>query len=179
MQPDESTDPPTDPPTRPGVPGARPDPVPGETVLPAARHRLEHPPSDRFAAAQREPDRGGSTVRAIAGAAAAGLAGAAILVILASPLALSEPLVLIALVTGLVAGRAARWGGGQAVSSRRRRAIAAAIVLVAIAAAQVVVWELAIAEGGVLPLGDYLVAVFGPVAPLELVAAGVAAWASA
>jgi hypothetical protein len=121
----------------------------------------------------------GSTVRAIVGAAVAGLAGAAVVVILASPLALSGPLVVVALITGLAAGRGVRWGGGARVSTQRRRAIATAMVVAAIAAAQVVVWQLAIAEGGVLPFGEYLLQVFGPVAPLELVAAGLAAWASA
>jgi hypothetical protein len=160
-------------------PNPGPTPTPGETVPPAARRRLERPPSDRFALAEAEPDRSGSIPRAFVAAAVASLAGAAILVVLASPLALSEPLVLVALVTGLVAGRGARWGGGGVVSTRRRRMIATSIVLAAIAAAQVVVWQLAIGEGGVLPLGEYLVAVFGPVAPLELVAAGAAAWATA
>ncbi len=170
---------PTDASTDPAVRGAQPKPVPGETVLPAARRRLERPPSDRFAIREPETARTGSTVRAIVGAAVASLAGAAILAILASPLALSEPLVLVALLTGLVAGRGARWGGGRVVSTRRRRVIATSIVLAAIAGVQVAVWQLAIAEGGVLPLGDYLVEVFGPVAPLEIVAGGVAAWATA
>jgi hypothetical protein len=153
--------------------------VPGETVPPAARRRLERPPSDRYAIREPETAPTGSSARAIVAAAVASVAGAALIVILASPLALSEPLVLVALATGLAAGRAARWGGGRVVSSPARRTIATSIVVAAIAAAQVVVWQLAIAEGGVLPLGDYLLAVFGPVAPLELVAAGLAAWASA
>jgi hypothetical protein len=191
MQPDEPTearreaptDPPvdssTDEPTSSELPRPRPNPVPGETLPPAARRRLEHPPSDRFAVSDLEPESTGSLVRAIVGAAVSSLAGAATIVILASPLALSEPLVLVALVTGLIAGRAARSGGGRAVSRRSRRTIAAAIVLGAIAGAQIVVWQLALSEGGVLPLGEYLLQVFGPVAPLELVAAGAAAWATA
>jgi hypothetical protein len=166
-------------PADPGVPGARPNPVPGETVPPAARRTLERPPSDRYAIREPESDRSGSTARTITGAAVPSLAGAAILIVLASPLALSEPLVLVALATGLAVGRGARWGGGRAVSTQRRRAIASAAVLLAIAVAQVAIWQLAIAEGGVLPLGDYLLQVFGPVVPLELVAGGAAAWASA
>jgi hypothetical protein len=178
MQPDEPTEARTEAPPD-DVPGARPSPVPGEAVPPAARRRLERPPSDRFAIHEPEPVPTGSTVRSIVGAAVAGLAGAAVLVILASPLALSGPLVVVALAAGLAAGRGARWGGGRRVSTRRRRAIATAIVVAAIAAAQVIVWQLALAEGGVLPFGEYLLQVFGPVAPLELVAAGLAAWAAA
>jgi hypothetical protein len=177
-QPNEPADTRTQSPIR--RPSAPPrSPVPGEAVPPAARRRLERPPSDRYAIREPETAPTGSFARAIVAAAVASLAGAGIVVILASPLALSEPLVLVALATGLAAGRAARWGGGGVVSGRVRRTIATSIVIAAIAAAQVVVWQLAIAEGGVLPLGDYLLAVFGPVAPLELVAAGLAAWASA
>ncbi len=161
------------------TPGRRPNPVPGEAVPPAARRRLERPPSDRYAIREPETTPTGSTIRAVVGATVASLVGAAIVVILASPLALSEPLVLVALATGLAAGHAARWGAGRVASSRRRRAIAALVVIAAIAGAQIVVWQLAIAEGGVLPLADYLLTVFGPVAPLELVAAGAAAWATA
>jgi hypothetical protein len=161
------------------APSARRRPESGEAVPAAVRRRLEHPPSDRFAIPSPEPDMHGSLPRTVAGAALPSLAGAVLLVVLASPLAVSEPLVLVSLLTGIVAGRGARWGGGRVVSRQRRRAIATAAVLLGIAAAQVAIWQLAIAEGGVLPFGDYLVAVFGPVAPLELIAGGVAAWATA
>jgi hypothetical protein len=172
---DEPTDQPTD-----GQPqSARPRPESGEAVPAAVRRRLEHPPSDRFAVPSLEPDVHGSLPRTVAGAVLPSLAGAVLLVVLASPLAVSEPLVLVALLTGIVAGRGASWGGGRVVSRQRRRAIATAAVVLGIAAAQVAIWQLAIAEGGVLPLGEYLVAVFGPVAPLELIAGGAAAWATA
>ena len=154
-------------------------PESGEAVPAAVRRRLEHPPSDRFAVPSPEPDVHGSLLRAVAGAALPSLAGAVLLVMLASPLAVSEPLVLVALLTGIVAGRGGRRGGGGVVSRQRRRAIATTAVLLGIAVAQVAIWQLAIAEGGVLPLGDYLLAVFGPIAPLELIAGGAAAWATA
>jgi hypothetical protein len=160
-------------------PDLRPTHTSGETVPPAVRRRLERPPSDRFLIVERDAGRAGSIARAIAGAALPSLVGAAIVVVLASPVAVSEPLVLVALLTGLVAGFGARWGGRGAVSTKRRRAIAIAAVVLALAGAQVAIWQLAIGEGGVLPLGDYLLQVFGPVAPLELIAGGVAAWASA
>jgi hypothetical protein len=161
------------------VPTPAATPESGEAVPAAVRRRLEHPPSDRFAVPSPEPDVRGSLPRTVAGAALPSLAGAVLLVVLASPLAVSEPLVLVALLTGIVAGRGARWGGGGVVFRQRRRAIATKAVLLGIAAAQVAIWQLAIAEGGVLPLGDYLLAVFGPIAPLELIAGGAAAWATA
>jgi hypothetical protein len=173
------SDEPTDQPTDAQAPIARRRPDSGEAVPAAVRRRLEHPPSDRFVVPSPEPDVSGSLPRTVAGAALASLAGAVLLVVLASPLAVSEPLVLVALVTGILAGRGARWGGGRVVSRQRRRAIATVAVVLGIAAAQVAIWQLAIAEGGVLPLGEYLVAVFGPVAPLELIAGGAAAWATA
>ena len=178
MPPDRHPGEPTDQPTDRQPQSARPRPESGEAVPAAVRRRLEHPPSDRFGVPP-EPDLNGSLRRAVGGAALPSLAGAVLLVVLASPLALSEPLVLVALLTGIVAGRGARWGGGRVVSQRRRRAIATTAVLLGIAAAQIAIWQLAIAEGGVLPLGDYLLAVFGPIAPLELIAGGAAAWATA
>ena len=179
VPPDDQPDPSRDQPTDGQPPSARQRPESGEAVPAAVRRRLEHPPSDRFAVPSPEPDVNGSLPRTLAGAALPSLAGAVLLVVLASPLAVSEPLVLVALLTGIAAGRGARWGGGGVVSRQRRRAIATAAVLLGIAAAQVAIWQLAIAEGGVLPLGEYLVAVFGPVAPLELIAGGAAAWATA
>jgi len=125
------------------------------------------------------PEPSGSFARAAVAAVVAALVGGAILVVLASPLAMSEPLVLVALAVGVAAGRATRWGGGTVVPVPRRRAIAAIVVLVVLAAAQVAIWRLAIGEGGVLPLVDYLLTVFGPVAPLELVVGTVAAWTAA
>jgi hypothetical protein len=182
-QPDTSRDPQPDvAPDQPSdgqPPSARQSPESGEAVPAAVRRRLEHPPSDRFVVPSPEADVNGSLPRTVAGAALPSLAGAVLLVVLASPLAVSEPLVLVALLTGIVAGRGAKWGGGRVVSRQRRRAIATVAVVLGIAAAQVAIWQLAIGEGGVLPLGEYLVAVFGPVAPLELIAGGAAAWATA
>ena len=153
--------------------------VPGETVPAATRRTLDRPPSERYGGDTAPPEPSGSWAHAVVAAVVPALAGVALLVVLASPLAMSEPLVLVALAVGVAVGRGARWGGGTAVPAPQRRAIASIVVLIALAGAQVVIWRLAIGEGGVLPLVDYLLTVFGPVAPLELVVGTVAAWAAA
>jgi hypothetical protein len=153
--------------------------VPGETVPAATRRTLDRPPSERYGVDTAAPEPSGSFAGAVVAALVAALAGGALLVVFASPLAMSEPLVLVALAVGVVAGRGTRWGGGTVVHVPRRRAIASIVVLLVLASAQVVIWRLAIGEGGVLPLVDYLLTVFGPVVPLELVVGTVAAWAAA
>jgi hypothetical protein len=169
----------------PGGPPGRP----GEVVPAAARRVLDRAPSERYAAAASasavaadgaaEWPPSGSAPRAAVGAIVPAAIGAAILVILASPLALAEPLVAVALVAGLVTGLGARWGGGSAVARGRRRSIAVVLALVAIGVAEVLVWRLALAEGGVLSFLDYELQVFGPLAVLQPLAAGLAAWAAA
>ena len=99
--------------------------------------------------------------------------------LLASPLAVVEPLVVVALLLGLGTGTGTRLGGGSRVPVRRRRAIAIMAVLAAVVLAEIVVWRLALGEGGVLPFLDYQWLVFGPIAILQPVAAGLAAWATA
>jgi hypothetical protein len=100
-------------------------------------------------------------------------------VLLASPLAVVEPLVVVALLLGLGTGVGTRLGGGSRVPVPRRRAIAVVAALAAVALAEVVVWQLALGEGGVLPFLDYEWLAFGPIAILQPVAAGLAARATA
>jgi hypothetical protein len=102
-----------------------------------------------------------------------------LLVALGSPLAVSEPLVIVALLLGLVTGVGARLGGGGRVPVGRRRAIAVVAALAAVAVAEVAVWQLALAQGGVLSFLDYQGLVFGPIALLQPIVAGTAAWATA
>jgi hypothetical protein len=87
-------------------------------------------------------------------------------------MALSEPLVLVAVLLGAVTGLGTRLGGGTSVPVRQRRAIAVAVALIAVAVAEFIVWRLALAEGGVLGFVDYQLQVFGPVAILQPIAAG-------
>jgi hypothetical protein len=175
-----SPDAPTPPPPTPDpAPSAAPGPTPGEVVRPGQRP-LERPPSDRYATtAEAAPAASGSLVRVLAGAVVPAAIGGGLLVLFASPLAVSEPLVVVALLLGLGAGFGARLGGGTRVPVARRRAIAAAAALATVALAELVVWRLALGEGGVLPFLDYEWLVFGPVALLQPLAAGLAAWAAA
>ena len=118
-------------------------------------------------------------LRSLVGAVGPGAIGGALLVLFGSPLAVSEPLVVVALLLGLGAGFGARLGGGRRVPVRRRRAIAVAVALAGVAIAEVVIWQLALGEGGVLPFFDYQWLVFGPIALLQPLAAGLAAWSAA
>jgi hypothetical protein len=156
--------------------------VPGEVVPPGHRV-LAHPPSDRYATAGATADVSepptGSLARSAVGAVLPATAGAAILVVLASPLALVEPLVVVAVLLGLAAGLGARWGGGTATPRSRRRLIAVVVGVLAVVVAEFIVWRLALAEGGVLPFADYALQVFGPVAILQPLSAALAAWATA
>jgi hypothetical protein len=167
------------------APRPPPPATPGEAVPPSVRRVLDRPPSERYATdegavgsgASREPT--GSLARAAVFAILAAAAGAAILVEVASPMALSEPLVLVAVLLGAATGLGTRLGGGTTVPVRHRRAIAVAVALMAVAVAEFIVWRLALSEGGVLGFVDYQLQVFGPVAILQPIAAGIAAWATA
>jgi hypothetical protein len=156
--------------------------VPGEVPPPDVKRRLARAPGERFSgpdagAAER---RAGSIPRGIAAAAGVGLVGAALLVLLAGPLAADTPLVVVGLLTGAVVGEAIQRGTADAMDPGHRRIVALAIALAAIGGAEVVVWQLALAEGGVLPLLTYLLDTFGPIAPLTIVAAVAAAvWRAA
>jgi hypothetical protein len=148
-------------------------------VVRATQRTLERPPSERYVAAEAQPSASGSLPRALAGAVGPAVLGAGLLVLLASPLAVAEPLVIVALLLGLGTGFGTRLGGGSRVPVQRRRAIAVVAALAAVTLAEVVGWQLALGEGGVLPFPDYQWLVFGPTAVLQPVAAGLAAWATA
>ncbi|HEX7471871.1 MAG TPA: hypothetical protein VF323_02215 [Candidatus Limnocylindrales bacterium] len=155
-------------------------PTPGEVVRPTQR-TLERPPSERYAEADAgaEATPSGTVLRAFVGAVGPAAIGGLLLVLLGSPLAVSEPLVVVALVLGLGTGVGARLGGGTRVPVRRRRTIAIGAALIAVVVAEVLVWQLALGEGGVLPFFDYQWLVFGPIAVLQPIVAGSAAWATA
>ena len=156
--------------------------MPGE-VVPPGRRVLDHAPSDRYAVAGTTPplpeELTGSTARSAVGSLVPTAVGAAVLVTLAAPLAVAEPLVIVAVLLGLGAGLGARWGGGTATPRTRRRAIAVGVAVVTVAVAEFIVWRLALAEGGVLSFVDFEAQVFGPIAILQPVAAALAAWATA
>jgi hypothetical protein len=170
----------TEPPTSDGA-GVAPPPVPGE-------RRLAHPPSDRYRTAETgaleatEADSSASSAsvaRGVVLAIVAGIAGAVAIVLLGGVLAISAGLVVVAGATGWGVGAALKVGAGDLIAVRRRVVLAVVIALVAIVLAQIGLWQYALREGGVLPLVDYLDEVFGPLVPIQAVAAVVVAWIAA
>jgi hypothetical protein len=63
--------------------------------------------------------------------------------------------------------------------SGHRVLLAVALTLGSIGLGQLGIWQYARAEGGVLPVIDYLAEVFGPLVIVEFVVGGVVAWAVA
>ena len=172
----------TDPPA--ATPPSPPSPS-GATAQAPGERRLAHPPSDRYRAADPSPaevehrDAGASVARGLALAVvAAGIGGIAI-VLLGGILTLTAGLVVVAAATGWAVGAGLRFGAGGRLRQRRRVVVALVIAVGSIAAGQLGLWQYARSEGGVLAPLDYLGEVYGPLVPLQFVAAAVAAWLAA
>ena len=160
-------------------PGPSPAPSPGE-------RRLERPPSDRYRAA--EPTETDDESAATTGAAPArGIAlGLLVAIVLAAAitvaggiLLVSAGLVVLAAAGGWAVALALKIGAGATIARRDRIWMAAGLALAGVALGQVGLWLFARTEGGVLPFVDYLSQTFGPLVPLQaLAAAGVAAWSA-
>ncbi len=164
--------------------GARRPREQGEVVPTAVRRTLARAPSERYGPIHgtdegRDAPPHGSLRGALIGAIVPAVVGWAALVVLGSPLALAEPLALVALGLGVATGLGARRGGGTALERRRRRMLAVSVALIAVFVAEIVVWRLALAQGGDLAFPDYELQAFGPVAVLQPVVAGIAAWSAA
>jgi hypothetical protein len=154
-----------------------------EPVTPGER-RLSHPPSDRYRLAETppaddRPDPGASVVRGIAIAVAVAGAGAVAIVILGGVLTVTAGLVIIAAAVGWGVGTGLRVGAGPRLPPRRRVVVAIVLAIVSIGLGQAGLWEYAQREGGVLAPLDYLAEVYGPLVPLQLLAAAGAAWLGA
>lgn len=121
------------------------------------------------------PADGGSLTRAVALGVMAGSFGAAALAGLAA-FDLVIGLVVVAYFVGRMVGFAVRSGSGTAVDPATRVGTAVGLAAIAIGVGQVAIWLLARSGGGTLGIVDYLVATYGPVAPLELLLAAGAAW---
>lgn len=152
-----------------------PDPDGGE-------RRLARPPSERFAREAQPPtevseaaDRA-SAARGVAFAATVAIIGAAIIVLLGGPMAISAGLLVAAVVLGYGVGLATVVGAADTLSGRARPWIAASLAGAGTLLAQVGLWLYARSVGGVLSPADYLAQTFGPLVPLEVVLAGAVAW---
>ena len=159
-------------------------PPAAEPVTPGER-RLAHPPSDRYRLAEtppadERPDPGASVVRGVAIAVAAAGLGAVAIVILGGVLTVTAGLVIVA--AGHRLGRRCRAsvrrrappagapsGGHRRSSSPSCRS----------RSGRPGCGSTGGREGGVLAPLDYLAEVYGPLVPLQIVAAAVAAWVGA
>jgi hypothetical protein len=147
--------------------------------------RLAHPPSDRYRAAEAAPtapdavDPAASVARGVAYAVVAAIAGAAVTVVLGGIVTLTAGLVGVAIATGWAVAAGLRFGADGHVAGGRRVGLAVGIALGAVALGQLGLWLYARTEGGVLPLPEYLLEVFGILVPAQAVAAGLAAWITA
>jgi hypothetical protein len=158
-------------------------PPAAEPVTPGER-RLAHPPSDRYRLAETPPadelpDPGASVVRGVAIAVAAAGLGAVAIVILGGVLTVTAGLVIVGAAIGWGVGAGLRFGAGPHLPARRRVATAIVVTIVSVALGQAGLWQYGRTEGGVLAPLDYLAEVYGPLVPLQLVAAAVAAWVGA
>ena len=99
--------------------------------------------------------------------------------VLGGVLALSAGLLVAAAVTGWAVAVGLRTGAGDRIPPGRRIRLAIGVALVAVTLGQLGLWRYAIIEGGVLGPLDYLAQTFGPLVPLEFVAAWTLAWITA
>lgn len=160
-------------------------PTPEPTIEPGER-RLSRPPSDRYgmpdaAAATTEAanEATGSPARGITLAVVVAIGVAFAITVLGGILLISAGLVVVAAAGGWAVATALRLGSGHTVPPSTRRWLAVGIAVAAVVLGQIGLWLFARTEGGVLPIFDYLAQTFGPVVPLQLVVAPLAAaWSS-
>lgn len=109
--------------------------------------------------------------------AVAGLSGALVTILLGGVLGTSAGLLVVAGATGWAIGAGYLLAGGAAVAPPRRRLIVLALAAASVVVGQAGLWQVALAEGGVLPLVDYLAATFGLLVPIQAaLIVGVAWW---
>ena len=105
--------------------------------------------------------------------------GAVAIVILGGILTVTAGLIIVAAAIGWGVGAGLRFGAGHHLPPRRRVVVAAVLAVVSIGLGQAGLWEYGRREGGVLAPLDYLAEVYGPLVPLQLLAAAGAAWLGA
>jgi hypothetical protein len=145
--------------------------------------RLDAPPSQRYVDAARPPaDDAQPIVGTLARGAAVGAVVAlfcgAVLVVFAVLFLFQAGLVVIALFLGRLTAVGVTAGAAGTGTRETRQAISIGLAVGTVALAQVVLWLWASVEGGTLGPFEYLAQTYGVVVPLQLLAAGGAAWLS-
>jgi ABC-type sugar transport system permease subunit len=146
--PRDRADPPTD-----TEPGDRP---------PSRQTRLDRPPSERYGPAPTA-EAAGLRTRA-ARALGVALVGAAIIAVLGGPLSMTAGLLAVAVLIGLIVG-----------AMLRQTALAVGMAVGSVVLGLLAVWLFSRSEGGVLDPLSYFAEVQGPLAPIQLVLAALAA----
>ena len=124
---------------------------------------LDRPPSDRYAPL---PVPEAASLRTQVGRAlGVALAGAAIIVVLGGPLSMTAGLLVVSVVVGLIVG----------AILRSQTLLAVVIAVGSVVVGLLGVWLFARSEGGVLGPLDYFAEVQGPLAPIQLLFAALAA----
>jgi formate/nitrite transporter FocA (FNT family) len=155
--------------------------------MPGEQRRLARPPSERYreaeakaaADAAERADSSASLARGLALAVIVSLVGALALVMLGAIATVTTGLIVVAGAIGFGVALALQLGARGHLPSGHRVLLAVALTLGAIGLGQLGIWQYARAEGGVLPVIDYLAEVFGPLVIVEFVVGGVVAWAVA
>jgi hypothetical protein len=109
----------------------------------------------------------------VAAAIAADIGGLAIAV--GGVLTFTAGLVVIAAVLGIAAGWLAR-DAGRSPDGRQDRILAVVLAIGGVTLGQVLLWFVALLEGGVLGPIDYLAQTFGILVPAQFFLAGAGAW---
>jgi hypothetical protein len=143
--------------------------------------RLDRPPSDRYLAAEPVPGDAATTssqapARGVAFAVIAAIVDVVAITVAGGVLAVSAGLVVLAAAGGWAVAVALKVGAGDTIPRPRRTWIAAGLALAAVVLGQVGLWLFARTEGGVLPLVEYLGQTFGPLVPLQAIAATTVAY---
>ncbi len=94
-------------------------------------------------------------------------------------MAVSAGLLVVAGATGWAVSVGLRSGAGARLAPGRRVRLALGLALLSVTLGQSGLWLYALTEGGVLGPLDYLAQTFGLLVPLQLVVAGIVAWAAA
>ncbi|MFL5641932.1 MAG: hypothetical protein ACJ771_06285 [Chloroflexota bacterium] len=155
--------------------------------MPGEQRRLARAPSERYREAEAKAaadaasrdDSSASLARGLALALVVALVGALALVVLGAIATVTTGLIVVAGGIGFGVAIALQLGAGARLSNPRRIIVAIALTVASIGLGQLGIWQYGRAEGGVLPLVDYLGEVFGPLVIVEFVIGAIVAWAVA